>query len=771
MNKGELFHDALLIPPLASEKQTISGIELSIANPSESCDVCFAPAYSLKPQLYSHIAVLFAVDDDPERIPAFSMEFSSSIDSTIFCDRFDMRQKAFQNITEVGRILRGPSGTLSFPVYLVKLPIPQNISRALSTSVAPTLTLAEEKSSLTVFAVRPISWDGKAPYDYIPREEIHEAIPDEEIRKCGFTLKLTVDFSKITGETIIYDAPGALKVSIRDVDKNPAPCDYDARNGNYKPFRDAFGRCLILEALMPGPTGRIGLPLTILDDTKPIKEIVLCNDNVKWSILVDGKLDQDFPIRDAFWPSSTPYINNDVVVSYTFLKKASSDLIPTLTAPRKIEAPIQFWTPSEHNQWLGDVVLGYFKNTLHIFYLIDRRHHNSKAGRGGHWFEHLRSQDLVHWEELPTAVPMDERWEYIGTGTPLEIDGQIHLAYGLHTTREVSIDKTTYQEQQDYIIEHGEEKSIPFSCAELSPIGGTYSTSKDGVHFSKSHILNTIDQNPTIYRREDGRLGLAKIDSLWASDTLSGWRLSDDTIPTFGDCPCPFSWNGFHYLIQGFCTFAASKSGLPGTYEDWVLMGLDIYEGMSVPMVIPYKDNRRLYIGWINHPYGWGGWLCFRELIQYPDGRLGTKWLPEVTLPSVPATHIVSAIKPTTLYFTAASQNATSFAFTFDPQRQRSQFSTIDANGNTTTIPTLRELYGGKTPPKDRLKVGRRYRPDDGNDFAIENITLPSGPVALKLIQYYDKKADTTIFDIEIGSSRTMVTRRLGKYTTCTIPK
>ena len=37
---------------------------------------------------------------------------------------------------------------------------------------------------------------------------------------------------------------------------------------------------------------------------------------------------------------------------------------------------------------------------------------------GGHCFAHLSSRDLVHWEEHPLAVPLDDWWTTIGTGTP-----------------------------------------------------------------------------------------------------------------------------------------------------------------------------------------------------------------------------------------------------------------------------------------------------------------------------------------------------------------
>ena len=41
--------------------------------------------------------------------------------------------------------------------------------------------------------------------------------------------------------------------------------------------------------------------------------------------------------------------------------------------------------------------------------------------------------------------------------------------------------------------------------------------------------------------------------------------------PFANDCPCPFEWNGRHYIIQGFCTMAKSESGANASYTDEVL--------------------------------------------------------------------------------------------------------------------------------------------------------------------------------------------------------
>ena len=255
------------------------------------------------------------------------------------------------------------------------------------------------------------------------------------------------------------------------------------------------------------------------------------------------------------------------------------------------------------------------------------------------------------------------------------------------------------------------------------------------------------------------------LGGIWTSDRIGGWKPEQDGIPSMGDCPCPFEWNGWHYIIQGFCTMARSRTGENGTYEDEVLAGYDVYEGLSVPMVAPWKDNRRLLIGWINHCYGWGGWLCFRELVQYPDGHLGTKWVKEMPLPVTPKTYAVRPGETFTLAFNGGK--AGDFAFVLDSAKGKARFVKKAADGTYPDIPSLQDIavankakHGAK-----RIRAGRKYRPDDGNDFAIGNIRGLDKPFEVKVENYFDRKSGFTLLDIEIAGQRTMVTRRRGRFT------
>ena len=416
--------------------------------------------------------------------------------------------------------------------------------------------------------------------------------------------------------------------------------------------------------------------------------------------------------------------------------------------------PIQYWTPAGTNSWVGDVTVCRYKDRFHVFYLYEH-HHQAYDGKGGHVFKHLSSADLKTWEEHPAALPRDEPWEWIGTGTPLVKDGKLYLFYGLHSSRNGE----------------GWEKKYPK--------GGSYAGSEDGVHFTKSHDIFTDDENPSPFWMDDGRIGIihsffSKNGGLFAADRLSGpWLKVDDSIPTAGDCPCPFSWNGWHYVIQGFVTMAASPTGRPGTYEDWVLSGDDVYGGLSVPMVAEWKDGRRILVGWINGvdryhevPKGWnlqvwGGWLCFRELIQFPDGRLGTKWLAET--PNRGETRVYENCPPDRAFtLSFKNESGARVEFRIDPGEGRAQFSDDGVRKQT-----LAEVSRGLDPKKRRIvqiAAGHLNAPYTAQNYAIGKIRGLDRPYPVRFSVYYDAKADATLFDAEIAGSRTMIARSAGRF-------
>jgi len=728
LRKAGAFGDAVWKDALC-EKSDLAfyGVPFRLMKPEHTADPSFA--LELKPATYAEAAVLFCVDEaNAKALPFMTLRFSvGDVKGDVVVDL--RGGEGPTEAPEVGRILRGPSGTLHYPVRFARLPLhPDAVAAAQGGKEPMKLEFLAPSGRPSAFTVAAVTMIVKTP--------LREA-------KDGFVLTFDVDLGDSAPEGILYEAEGALKVCVRDAKTHPAPGNYDEINGNCYNYGLPDGSCPVIEALLPGPTGRLGIPLGALRRPVGNHRVKVVFNGVYFTLDVDERRDEDFPYVPLMWPEGdkgeaiSPCVSN---LSVAF--DAPKGPVARVDGLQK-DFCAMYWNPADHNRWLGDVVTTTWDGKLHVFYLADRRHHNSKGGRGGHWFEHIVTEDLVRWQELPTAVPMDENWEYIGTGTPFRMNGKYCLAYGLHTTR------------------HGTEQQVKEWGL---PFGGSYATSEDGVHFTKSHRLITDDQNPSVYNRPDGLFGMGCVDTLKKSESILGpWETVASNAHVFGDCPCPFEWNGWHYIIQGFCTMARSRTGENGTYEDEVLAGYDVYEGLSVPMVAPWKDNRRLLIGWINHGYGWGGWLCLRELVQYPDGHLGTKWVPEIPMPTPVKTYHVRPGEEFSLEFSGTGDT---FAFTLDCAQRKAWFTTKQTNGTYRQIPTLGEMavanelkWGAR-----RICAGRQYRPDDGNDFAIGNIRGIDKPFDVRVENHYDKKSGYTLLDIEIAGQRTMVTRRKGSY-------
>ena len=538
--------------------------------------------------------------------------------------------------------------------------------------------------------------------------------------QTGFEAAFRIDLGGAAADEPLCDA-GAFRLAIRMAGTPEALARYDRFAGNYLNFPLPDGSCPVVEATMDGL--RVGIPLGLLDRPDGEHDVVVRFARTHFSIAVDGRVDDDMlPAPAPARAPAGPEPLSPRVKSATLSVPAPPDAPGRVPDSRPLRRSVQYWTPDGHDAWVGDVALGTWRGRLHVFYLFDRRHHGSKGGAGGHFFAHLSSADLAHWDEHPPAVPIEEWWETVGTGTPFVHEGRLCLAYGLHTER---LSKDTGL-----------------------PAGATYAVSEDGIRFRKTGRIVHPTRNPTIYNRADGLLGLAAgydgQSGLWTAARPEGaWTLRDATLPTRGDCPCPFEWNGHHYVFQGFGGFAHSATGAPGTWEDWAAAGLAPYDGLAVPMVAPFGANRRILAGWLGYhdEAWWGGWLVFRELVRFPDGTLGTKWVPEIEPPSPPETFATEPGRPLRVAFPREDADGPALVFRLDPEARTASFA------DDVPAPRFGALHSA-----NNVRIGRL--PDLGHGAAV------------RILRHYDPKGDATIFDAEIGGVRTLICRRRGRHAT-----
>jgi len=543
-------------------------------------------------------------------------------------------------------------------------------------------------------------------------------VSEEQLRRDGFIARMTVDLSGVKGPEVLWSM-GPARLVLRMAGTEKSLDDYDRKRGNYLNFRLPDGSCPVLEATICDKAGRIGVPLGALKNRGKVM-VTLRYASPSWRMDVgDEQWDEEFPVprHPIDWRySDEARVHSQRVGGESFVSPALP--APKVPDVRPVTRSVQYYTPDCFNQWAGDVALGTFGDTIHVFYLIDRRHHQTGAGGGRHQFAHLRSRDLVHWEELPLAAPITEDWQGVGTGTPFIKDGKLALAFGWHTDRFVTPSK-----------EH--------------PMGGTYSTSDDGIHFTWSREMINDAQNPSVYNRPDGTYELVTsyggVKGIFRSKDLKNWELFDDNLPFRGDCPSLFDWHGHRYLLQGFSGMAYNPDGAKGGFVNWSNRPDALYEGLCVPMVTKWKDDRRIYSGWLLHQHGWGGWLVFREVVYYPDGALGLKWVPEIESPTPPVKFSVRAGERFTCRFRCVDGKSPDLLFTVDPKTR--EICYVDDVEN----PSFR-------------------RPGQGGNYRVGGVRGLDAPYDVRIIVHYDPKAAATIFDAEVAGQRTLIDSREGRY-------
>jgi hypothetical protein len=539
-----------------------------------------------------------------------------------------------------------------------------------------------------------------------------------DVSEKGFTVRLEIELSDVKADEALYSA-GPVKLYLRRAGLDKELFKYDSMSGNYLNFPMPNGGCPVIEAVIAEKAGRVGIPLALFAASGGVHRVTIDYSPVKWAIAAGGHVDEEFPVpaSPVRWPDDAcERIESKRVHAASFISPSVPGVIPVQTGPKRITRSIQYWTPDGFNQWVGDVAPGTFNGKLHLFYLIDRRHHGSGAGTGRHQFAHLVIDDLVNWTELPLAVPIEESWQTCGTGTPFMKEGRLALAFGWHTSR--------YPEFKG------------------KPLGGTYTVSDDGVAFTKSEVIITDAQNPSIYNMPGGGYELVTSYGgeigIYRSKDLLKWELFDAKLPFRGDCPSLFDWHGRRYLLQGFYRMAYNPDGSAGGFTDWTNEPDKLYEGLSVPMVTSWKGNRRIYIGWMRHLGGWGGWLVFRELVYHPDGRLGMKWVPEIEPPVPPRVFRVKGGEAFSAVFVSES-GAPDLRLSVDPAKRTADW-------------------------KDDAKDAKFTNAYEAMNVRIGAVRGLDADYEVKVIAYYDAKSDATLFDAEIAGGRTLICRRPGKY-------
>ena len=416
-----------------------------------------------------------------------------------------------------------------------------------------------------------------------------------------------------------------------------------------------------------------------------------------------------------------------------------------------------------------------YQGRYHVFYLFDRRHHGSKFGCGAHYFEHLSTTDFKTWTEHEAATPLDEQWECIGTGVPFVFADKLCISYGMHTGRVYPVEKTTWPAQWEYLKKNGHTGAFQRAATPGIPAGATYSVCTDGIsRFQKSGIMFHPCQNPSVYTDPSGKLRMmanAGSNGIWESEAVDGgWHCISPGFPPGGDCTFFFRWGRFDYIIGGFTGLWSKPVAAPNSaYVDVARKGLDFYDGSNVPSIAEVTGGRFLMAAWIPI-HGWGGNLLIRELVQFPDGRIGSKWMPEIT----PATEHPQLLAARAAETTTFPTDGNSFLLAFQVQPAEAKqgkvgIAFLPAHGEQAScelqlrLDELRAQFGpgslNRFAGKEKsLREGGA--PSSAGNYAIENLIGVEKPFTVRVIVKGCDKIGGSLVDAEIAGQRTMISYR-----------
>ncbi len=290
---------------------------------------------------------------------------------------------------------------------------------------------------------------------------------------------------------------------------------------------------------------------------------------------------------------------------------------------------IRYWAPQLGRHNVGDCMPFSDGETFHLFYLKDRHQHQAKWRKGAHQFAHISTKDLVHWQRHPVAVGITHQWEgSICTGSVIRAKGKYYAFYavrmmngsGARLSWAVSDDCVHFVKSEKYFTLQAPYETV--SARDPEVFFGA-----DG----KYHMLVTTDWEEAEVPERNGCLAHL------ISDDLENWEQKEPfLVPGYTDqpeCSDYFEWNGWYYLI--FSNYGTAKYRYSRTpFGPWLCPEQEILDGLlyRVPKTAAFGD-RRIAAGFLCiNPEGesYAGNLILRELVQHPDGILGTSPVREL---------------------------------------------------------------------------------------------------------------------------------------------
>lgn len=312
--------------------------------------------------------------------------------------------------------------------------------------------------------------------------------------------------------------------------------------------------------------------------------------------------------------------------------------------PTKQESSkIQFFTPKDTVLFAGDPMPFFSDSTFHIYWLLDKNHHEAMNGMGGHQWSHSSSKDLKIWVHHKNSINITaEKEKSICTGSVFKKDSIFYAYYALRT------DTNADGIKEEYILMAKSRNGVDFTKVSEKYFRINPDKSLSASHFRDPFVFeDTINRQFVMLVSSTPKNALENTPEYgcvvyYISKNLINWEYKGDFYkPNLGfipECTDLFVWKSTYYLLytpSGGTRYCTSDS----PYGPWKrpendLLGCDyayVYKSAL------YLNNRRIAVGFVpsrvgKNPNGawlYAGSLILKEIEFADDNKLFLKNISE----------------------------------------------------------------------------------------------------------------------------------------------
>ena len=210
---------------------------------------------------------------------------------------------------------------------------------------------------------------------------------------------------------------------------------------------------------------------------------------------------------------------------------------------------MQYFTPAGGNLYVGDCIPFAHNGTYYLYWLIDKGHHTSLNGLGGHQWVLSTTTDLKHWTHHPVVLGIDEDWEKsICTGSLVYADNKFYAFYATRSVIDGQSNEQLSYAVSDDGIHFKKQKPNPFFTAPPGYSGRDFRDPKAVVD-PATGVFNLFISSKEVNAPMQGQNGcLVRL----TSTDLKKWDVGPPVLTgqnSVPECPDYFQWNGWYYLV------------------------------------------------------------------------------------------------------------------------------------------------------------------------------------------------------------------------------